>query len=151
MEYPITELTPGAYWKVSKSLDTGISLQLAEQCYREMLCGNRVAYIWTEDGEVAGEISLVFDNGDEEYTIPGKRAYLSRLIVKPEWRRRGIGTALTQFVAERAKAYGYDELSLGVDLDNYEALKLYVKAGFRQIIRVDEDEYGKYVKLKKDL
>ena len=42
-------------------------------------------------------------------------------------------------------------MSVGVNLDNYPALKLYVNAGFREILRADTDEYGAYVKLKRTL
>ena len=52
---------------------------------------------------------------------------------------------------EEAKAQGYSELSIGVDLDNYPALKLYIDSGFDKVIFIGEDEYGKFVKLLKTL
>ena len=42
---------------------------------------------------------------------------------------------------------GLDELSIGVDIDNYPALKLYVESGFDKIIYIGKDEQGQYVKL----
>lgn len=42
---------------------------------------------------------------------------------------------------------GYLELSVGVDLDNLPALKLYVEEGFDRIHFVGEDAGGRNVKL----
>ncbi len=40
-------------------------------------------------------------------------------------------------------------MSIGVDLNNYPALKLYIACGFDRIIYIGEDESGRYVKLLK--
>ena len=50
-----------------------------------------------------------------------------------------------------AKDLGYQEISVGVDIDNYVALSIYQKYGFDKIIYVGEDEQGKYLKLLKKL
>ena len=42
-------------------------------------------------------------------------------------------------------------MSIGVDLDNYPALKLYMEAGFDKVIYIGEDEQGKYLKLLKKI
>lgn len=86
---------------------------------------------------------------DLDYTIPNQRVYVSRLIVKKEYRRQGIGKKLVDFITDKAKELGYSELSIGVDLDNYPALKLYIDSGFDKVIYIGEDEQGKYVKLLK--
>ncbi len=93
------------------------------------------------------EISLVYNMNDSDYTIPNKRAYVSRLIVKPEYRRKGIGKALVDFIKHTANELVLDELSIGVDIENYPALKLYVESGFDKIIYIGKDEQGQYVKL----
>lgn len=86
---------------------------------------------------------------DLDYTIPNQRVYVSRLIVKKEYRRQGIGKKLVDFITDKAKELGYSELSIGVDLDNYPALKLYIDSGFDKVIYIGEDEQGQYVKLLK--
>ena len=43
----------------------------------------------------------------------------------------------------------YKESSIGVDLDNYPALKLYVDTGFNNILYIGSDEQCLYVKLIK--
>ena len=116
-----------------------------------MLSGNRLTYVYLENGEYIGEVSLVFDMNDSDYTILNKRVYLSRLIVKEDFRQKGIGTKLIQYITNIAKELNYEEISVGVDLDNYKALKLYVNNGFKTIILVDKDEQGEYTKLLMNL
>ena len=76
---------------------------------------------------------------------------MSHLIVKKDCRRQGIGRSLVEHVIERAQQMGLQELSIGVDLDNFAALRLYAKAGFDRILDVCEDKDGRYVKLMKSL
>ena len=125
--------------------------ELADKFYNELLSGNRITYVYLENGEYVGEVSLVFDMNDSDYTILNKRAYLSRLIVKEDFRQKGIGTKLIQHITNIAKELNYEEISVGVDLDNYKALKLYVNNGFKTIILVDKDEQGEYTKLLMNL
>ena len=125
--------------------------ELANRFLREMREGIRATYIYQINGEYIGEISIVTDTGDPQYTIPDRRLYVSRLIVKDEFRRRGIGKKLVDFIIRKAQQEGYRELSIGVDLDNDPALRLYVQMGFDRIVYVGEDEYGRFFKLIKEL
>ena len=124
---------------------------LAERFYSELQSGNRVTYVCEDEGALLGEISLVFKMEESDYTVAGKRAYVSHLVVKKEHRRKGIGKALVEYVIEQAKQMGLRELTIGVDLDNYPALKLYTAAGFDRVLLIDEDRQGRYVKLMKTL
>ena len=124
---------------------------MAEKFYNELVSGERITFVYIENEEYIGEVSLVFDNEDRDYTIPSQRIYLSRLIVKNEYRRHGIGTQLCEYAFQYAKENGYIEVSIGVDLDNFAALKLYQRLGFDRIIFVGEDTDGKYIKLMKIL
>lgn len=125
--------------------------KLAEKFLDELKSGNRVTYTYKDGDEFIGEISIVKEMNDSDYTIPNQRVYVSRLIVKKEYRRKGIGKMLVDFIIGKAKELGYTEMSIGVDLDNYPALKLYVDCGFNKVIFIGEDEQGKYVKLLKTI
>ena len=125
--------------------------ELADKFYNELLTGNRTTYIYTIDNEFVGEISLVKETNDSDYTIPNQRIYISRLIVKYEYRRQGIGRKLIDFITEKVKSQDYTEMSIGVDLDNYPALKLYMESGFDKVIYIGEDAQGKYLKLLKKI
>ena len=117
---------------------------------REVRRGKRLTYIYAEDGEFLGEGSLVFESDDPDYTIPGQRIYLSRMIVKPEEQNRGIGGILLDYLCDEARRMGYAEISLGVNLVNARAQHLYKKHGFTEIWR-GEDEHGKFMKMLKIL
>lgn len=135
----------GSIWDMQKQGE------LAARFLREMREGIRTTYIYRIDGDYIGEISIVTDAGDPQYTIPDRRLYVSRLIVKDEYRRQGIGKKLVDFIVRNAQQEGYRELSIGVDLDNYPALRLYAQMGFDRIVHIGEDEYGRFVKLIKEL
>ena len=135
----------GNIWNMEKHAE------LAERFLSELRSGSRLTWVYERDGAFLGEISLVLEQNDPDYTIPGRRVYVSRLIVKPEERRKGIGKALTEYVITKAAEMGYSELSIGVDIDNYPALRLYWQAGFRELLFVGEDADGKYFKLLKQL
>lgn len=143
----IIQLDPADFQKCGSIWDMERRSDLAERFYRELLEGNRITYVYQMDGEYVGEISLVHDMEDPDYTIPGRRIYVSRLLVKRAYRRRGIGRELTAFAAAEAEAMGYWEQSIGVDLENYAALRLYTEMGFRTILSLGEDAGGRYVKL----
>lgn len=125
--------------------------ELKDRFYNELLNKTRKTFVYVKDEEYIGEISIVFNKKDEDYSIPGMRLYISRIIVKKDCRGKGYGKKLMNFIIEYAKREGYEELSLGVNLDNYIALKLYVELGFNKIQYIGEDSDGKFVKLIKKL
>ena len=151
MKTEIITLDITDYQKCSNIWNMQRQSVLADKFYNELLTGNRTTYIYTIDNEFVGEISLVKEMDDSDYTIPNQRIYVSRLIVKYEYRRQGIGRKLIDFITEKAKSQDYTEMSVGVDLDNYPALKLYMESGFDKVIYIGEDAQGKYLKLLKKI
>lgn len=147
MNIKIIKLNIHDYHKCSNIWNMEKQKELSDKFYKEILSGNRAVYIYSIDDEYIAEISLVYNTDDGEYTIPGKRVYVSRLVVKKSFRRRGIGRKLVEFIKTEAENQGFSELSIGVNLDNYAAVRLYASSGFDKIIRIDEDEDGKYAKL----
>lgn len=139
------------YEKCSNIWNMNKQKELADKLYQELLRGNRITYIYKNGNKIIAEISLVKDMNDSDYTIPNQRVYISRLMVKQEYRQKGIGRMLVEYVADKAKELGYKEMSIGVNLDNYLALKLYIGAGFDKVIYIGEDEQGKYIKLLKKI
>ena len=80
--------------------------KFAEKFYNELLSGNRITYVYALDDVYIAEILLVYKMNDRDYMIPNKRAYVSRLIVKPEYRRKGIGKALVDFKNTQQMSWG---------------------------------------------
>ena len=122
---------------------------LADKWLEEVKSGNRLVYIYKINGEFIGEGALVLDAGDADYTIPNKRVYVSRMIVKKEYRNRGIGSTILEFLINKAKAMGFSEMTIGVDKNNTNALHLYRKYGFTEVLFDGTDENGEYLKLMK--
>ena len=147
----IIELEINNYEKCNNIWNMEKNKELKERFYKELVSKNRKTFVYVKDGVYIAEVSFVFNKDDKDYTIPGKRLYLSRIIVKKDMRGKGYGKKLMNYAINFAKKNKYEELSLGVNLDNYIALKLYVELGFTIIQYIGEDSDGKYVKLIKKL
>ena len=61
----------------------------------------------------------------------GKVAWFEDCIVRPEQRKKGIGTALLEYVVGQARAEGALRVMLLTDGDNATAQALYRRVGFR--------------------
>lgn len=144
----IEPLSPEDYHKCSNIWNMK-SQPLADKWLDEIKSGNRLVFIYKINGEFIGEGALVFDTGDSDYTIPERRVYVSRMIVKKEYRNRGIGSEILEFLIAKAKDMGYSEMTIGVDKDNANALHMYRKHGFTEVLFDGADEDGEYLKLMK--
>ncbi len=150
--FEIIKLKLEDFGKCDSIWDLKENEEFTQNIYDELKSGNRLTFIYKDKKSKAflGEISIVF-NKEKLYTIKNTRIYLSRLIVKDTCRKKGIGTILCNYILEYCKNLGYKEMTLGVNLDNYGAIKLYHKLGFKEILLVDKDEYGEYIVLLKKL
>jgi ribosomal protein S18 acetylase RimI-like enzyme len=87
-------------------------------------------YIWEENGEIIGNVSLI------PYRHSRKKYYLiANVAVRPEYRNRGIGRALTLAAMQHAKRHHANETWLHVRDDNPGAIELYRSLGFVDVIR----------------
>lgn len=150
MSYTIEKLDIKDYKKCSNIWNMS-SCEFTEKFRKEIESNNRVVFIYKENGKFIGEIAYVFDMKDSDYTIPNKRIYISRLIVKSTHRNKGIGGILIDYILNEVKRMGYSEATIGVDKDNLSALHLYKKKGFTKVIFEGKDEYGEFYKLLKVL
>ena len=65
----------------------------------------------------------------------GPVAWLEELYVTPDYRHRGIGTALVTAVLEKAQKAGIVAVDLEIDLDHNRVISLYERLGFRRLER----------------
>lgn len=110
-----------------------------DRLHREMLDGKRKMFIYIKNGMSIGGASLVFDNGDTNRTIPFRRAYLSYLVIREEFRNQGIGTKLIDYICEYAHQLGISQITLNVESNNPRAKKLYLKEGFNEVVLENSD------------
>lgn len=59
------------------------------------------------------------------------------MALRPEYRGKGIGTALLRKLFNELKGKGIIQISLSVDPDNVAAMKLYQRFGFREVGMVE--------------
>ena len=95
-----------------------------------------------EDGEAAGCIAL---KGMDD-----TRCELKRLYVRPAFRGRGLGRALTDRIIARAREAGYREMLLDTLPFLQSAQRIYRAAGFREIERYNDSpmDDATYMKLE---
>lgn len=79
------------------------------------------------DGQVVGFISVIFY---QTLIHNGGTAMINELVVSQENRGQGIGGRLVDSAHSEALARGMDELEVGVERGNLQALRFYRKTGF---------------------
>lgn len=68
------------------------------------------------DGRPAGTVNLV---EDDVFHRPAMRPWLAALVVTPEFRGRGVGTALVEACRQHAARLGISSLYLGTDIPDF--------------------------------
>jgi streptomycin 3"-adenylyltransferase len=90
------------------------------------------------EGQSIGSITIRYFNEDNKGF-----GYISNdipelgMALMPEYRGKGIGTALLKMLFEEMKEMGIEKISLSVDPDNLAAVKLYQRFGFKEVGIVD--------------
>jgi ribosomal protein S18 acetylase RimI-like enzyme len=87
-------------------------------------------FIWEEKGRIVGNASLVFQSFGTR-----RIAMIANVATHPEYRRHGIGRALTEAAMAHARRKGIKELWLHVRDDNPTAIRIYEDLGFKSRAR----------------
>ncbi len=84
-------------------------------------------FVGRDGGKVVAMASLLFTVSTAE---GGKAALFEDLVVRPEYRKQGIGARILEYVIEQARAEGVLRLTLLTDMQNEQAQALYRRLGF---------------------
>jgi GNAT superfamily N-acetyltransferase len=98
------------------------------------------AWVSEEQGDIVGHIALTAPDPDRSWTrwrdaldLPFERlAVMRRLFVRPDWRRRGVGTRLMDRAAREASARGFG-LVLDVADHNHVAIRFWELHGWTEV------------------
>jgi ribosomal protein S18 acetylase RimI-like enzyme len=82
-------------------------------------------FVWEENGRIVGNASLVYQTYQSR-----KLAMIANVATHPDFRRHGIGRALTRQAMIYARQRGVQDLWLQVRDDNPTAIKIYNDLGF---------------------
>jgi len=115
---------------------------MLEQRYRPLLVRQFMARgdVWL--AARAGEQLVGFAHG---HSLAEGDYKLDKLYVDLDWQRQGIGGALIDAVAARARQRGYSRLVLRVNRQNQQAIDHYLKQGFTVATIHLEDIGGGFV------
>lgn len=105
--------------------DEGKQRRALEMILADPSCGR--IYVAREEEKVVATATLLYTVSTAE---GGRAALFEDLVVRPDYRGRGIGSALLAHVIEQARADGVLRLTLLTDGDNERAQALYRKLGF---------------------
>ncbi len=82
-------------------------------------------FVWEEDGKIVGNVSLI------PYRHKKERVYLiANVATHPDYRRQGIGSALTERALKHAREKQAAQVWLNVREENREARRIYERLGF---------------------
>jgi len=89
---------------------------------RQMSGGQQTGIgIETEAGELIGVTLATHD---------GRKGWINRLAVHPDYRRRGVAEALIKAAEETLRAQGMDVIAALIEPDNIASLSLFMKTGY---------------------
>lgn len=100
-----------------------------------------------------GEVTVNYMSHElQSETIPGRRVYLAAYQLDGEYKGKGLGQKLLDYVLAAMEERGYTEFTIGVEEDNEVAKHIYFKYGFVDPIdhgqgdEFDPSEYTLYLK-----
>ena len=97
----------------------------------EIMIKNKEIYIAKENSKIIGYITVSVKDKTNPIMRPKKYLSIDSICVDKKNRNQGVGTALIDFSKELAKIKQCTDLYLTVNQENFKAIKLYEKLGFK--------------------
>ena len=98
---------------------------------RETLAGDAFVLVARRGGAVAGYAFVAIEGPDPVWYTGDLRAELRHLSVADGERGNGVGTALLDAMDAELERRGVEDVEIGVDTANHDAVRLYERRGFR--------------------
>ena len=125
-------------WEAQREMNDGLFENVAEDWLEEKYPAwledpSHTPELWQvawDGDQLAGTVLSRIDPGENEDRTR-KRGYTEHIFVRPQWRRRGLASALIARSLQVLKAQGMHEAELGVDSENESAaFRLYQRIGY---------------------
>lgn len=94
-------------------------------------------YLIYDHGQLIGEVEYQA-NPDHLYNKVTGSVWVGIIIGEEYARGKGIGALAMKFLEEQIKAAGFQRIELGVFEFNINAIKLYQKLGYQEIVRIND-------------
>ncbi len=98
---------------------------------------NNALYIYKEDEKILGAMTVLPENDPPYKTIDGwlkeKSLVIHRVIVDPDYAKKGIAQTLLDYVFELGKTCEYESIKIDTHLENYKMRNFLHKNGFIEI------------------
>jgi ribosomal protein S18 acetylase RimI-like enzyme len=98
--------------------------QSAEAMFNQFSAGYKYALV-IFGGQQAGYFA--YDIKDD------KEVFISKFYIHKDFRRRGLGRQVIDFIAKEAQAMGCSTMTLSVNKDNSDSIQFYISYGFQTI------------------
>ncbi len=143
MRLNIRKLNAEEIRKVSHLYDEPENPSFMEKRKEKILAGIEDIYVLENENGIIGEVTIIYDDTHEGYTIEGQRVYMEALRIEEGNRGKGYGQYFINSVIENIKNQGYQEITIGVEDDNLNAKHIYNKLGFTDFVRREPgDKYA---------
>jgi ribosomal protein S18 acetylase RimI-like enzyme len=124
---------------ISSSAEAALRFTSGRRCYVAWDGDRIVAYGWASRGsECVGELERTFHIAPDE-------AYIWDCATLPEYRGRGLYSALLAYLLAELRDVGVRRTWIGASLDNQASIKGFMNAGFRPTIKL---VYGRLLALR---
>ncbi len=108
--------------------------RLYKQHYQNSRSGNTLIWVAeNEDGEIVGQVFLSLLSSQSELADGIHRAYLFSFRLKPDYRNKGLGGHILEFIEGYLVKRGFDTLRINVARNNELARRMYEKHGYRVV------------------
>ena len=96
---------------------------------KEMSSGNFIAWLAITNNEIIATSGLItIQRQPQLWNMSGQEVYIMNMYTKPEWRRKGIGTAILEKLIDEARNRGVEAIKLHA---TPMGKALYEKRGFK--------------------
>lgn len=98
--------------------------------YNSISSGNAVFWTVDNDGKLIGELYAFLNLDDKDFADGQNTAYLCAFRIKKEFRGKGLGSRLMNAAFADLKEKGFKCVTIGVNSDEPQNIRLYERLGF---------------------